>query len=86
MLAIDRDKITIYTNNQVEEISIREQEEDSRVTMLRETCTALRERRKAETDYGDNLKTFTWMQCAVRASEKQEWIDLAADGEGRQMI
>ena len=62
VLAIDRDKITIYTNNQVEEISISEQEEDSRVTMLRETCTALRERRKAETDYGDNLKTFTWMQ------------------------
>lgn len=75
VMKIENHTIYIWKDEEKIEISIPEKPEDSRVTMLWEACQALREKRKGETDYEDNWKSFRWMQKAIMASQKQEWID-----------
>lgn len=73
VMKIENDKIFILKDDKMIEISITEKVEDSRVTMLQEACRALKERRKAETNYEDNFKSFNWMQKAILSSKKQDW-------------
>jgi len=61
---------------ETEEIVVEAREADSRIAALREACTAFREKRKAETDYQDNLKTFEWVDRAILSSKTQSWIKI----------
>lgn len=60
----------------VEEIKVNGTEADSRIASLREACMAIREGRKGETDYEDNLKTFEWMERAIEAAGIQNWVTI----------
>ena len=73
-MRIETGKIYVLLDGEKKEVYSEKQEEDSRIAMLREACEALRENRKAETDYLDNFKSFNWMQKAIQASKQQEWI------------
>lgn len=44
-------------------------EAESRLPMLREAIQALQCQRKAETDLTDNIKTYRWIQDAIRSSQ-----------------
>lgn len=61
-------------HTETEEIVVEAGEAASRITALREACTALRENRKAETDYRDNLKTFEWVDKAILSSLTNSWV------------
>lgn len=74
VMKIENDKIFIVKDDKTIEIPIVDKVEDSRITMLREACRALKEMRKAETDYEDNFKSFSWMQKAIVSSQRKEWI------------
>ena len=60
-----------------QEIPLPPQAEDSRIPMLQEACAALREKRRAATDFTDNFKTFRWMHAALRSDKEQQWIRIA---------
>lgn len=74
VLKIDNHKIFMIKEEKTIEVPIIKEAEDSRIIMLREACRALKEKRKAETDYEDNFKSFNWMQKAVLSSQEQAWI------------
>lgn len=74
VMRIETGKIYVLLDGEKKEVYSEKKEEDSRIAMLREACEALRENRKAETDYLDNFKSFNWMQKAIQASKQQEWI------------
>ena len=74
VLKIENDKILVMKEGEMKEISVAKEAEDSRIIMLREACLALQEKRKAETDYADNFKSFNWMQKAISSSQLQKWI------------
>ena len=76
VIKIEYNKIILLQGDEVKEIVVEEAVEDSRITMLREACHALKEKRKAETDYEDNLGSFVWMQKLILASEKQDWVSI----------
>lgn len=76
VMQIKNNCIWLLRQGQREEIPIEANEADSRVMMLREACEAIRERRKAETDYSDNIKTFGWLESAIKASERQDWVSV----------
>lgn len=77
VMKIESDKISVIKEDKTITLPVMQDEEDSRITMLREACQALREKRKAETDYKDNFKSFNWMLKAIAASQKQEWINVS---------
>lgn len=74
ILQIKNNQIILHKENGVEEIPAHVNARDSREAMLREACAALRENRKAETDFADNFKSFRWMTSAIESSETGEWI------------
>ncbi len=61
---------------EIEEIPVEGHEADSRIAVLCEACTALREKRKGETDYTDNFKTFEWVENAILSSKTQGWVNV----------
>lgn len=61
--------ITIIRESSTEVISVDADEEDSRVALLKEACSALSENRKGETDFSDNFKSFAWMEKAIEVSD-----------------
>lgn len=63
-------------NARIQDIEIAGEEADSRVGALREACEAIREGRKGETDYADNVKTFTWVKSAIQSAETSQWVDV----------
>lgn len=75
-MQIKNNCIGLLNQGQVEEIPVAVNETDSRVMMLHEACEAIRERRKAETDYSDNIKSFGWLESAIRSSEIQNWVSV----------
>lgn len=60
----------------IQDIEVVAEETESRVGALREACTAIREGRKGETDYADNMKTFTWVKCAIQSAEISQWVKI----------
>ncbi len=70
--------ITIRRLEGTEEIEVQEDHEDSRVAMLADACCALREGRKGETDFSDNIRSFTWMERAMEAAAKESWLPVEA--------
>ena len=76
VLKISDQRIWIYTNDNVEEIPVVKEAEDSRVMMLKEACKALQEGRSGETDFVDNFKSFAWLYMAIRSSEENRWIEI----------
>lgn len=74
VLKIENNKIMILRGENETETFETEWVDDSRVIMLREACRALKEKRKAETDFEDNFKSFHWMKKAILSSEKQQWV------------
>lgn len=75
-LQIRDSRLFFCRKERTEEIALPADTEDSRVEMLQEACRALREGRKAETDYLDNMKSFAWMRGAIRASGKRDWVTM----------
>lgn len=76
VLQIKNSRIFLHKDDKIEEVPVIMKEKDSRVAMLKEACFALRENRKAETDYTDNFKSFCWMVNAIRAAEIQDWVNM----------
>lgn len=76
LLRIENDQLFLVKEDGTTQISTAQTEEDSRQEVLREACRALRENRKGETDYQENLNTFRWMCKTIDASTKQEWVDV----------
>ena len=76
LLKLENDRIFLHKGETVTEIPVAERTGDSRVILLRETCRALMEGRKGETDYADNFKSFNWMQKAVASSECGDWVQV----------
>lgn len=76
ILKISNHCIWLYTNEEIKEIPVIPEAEDSRVMMLKEACGALREERLGETDFTDNFKTFDWLHKAIRSSETGLWIEI----------
>ena len=52
-----------------------EEKADTRTFMLREAIDALRTGRKGETDLTDNIKTYRWIQNAIRSSQTKTEIN-----------
>lgn len=75
-LQIRNNRIWIQKEDGIEEIPVTVDEGDSRVAMLREACAALREKRKGETDYSDNIRSFGWLESAIKSSETGGWVDI----------
>ncbi len=67
--------IRVYKEGEQREILLENPTPDSRTTMLREACAALREGRKASTDFSDNLRSFLWMRAALESSENGTWVN-----------
>ncbi|MBQ8596585.1 MAG: Gfo/Idh/MocA family oxidoreductase [Lachnospiraceae bacterium] len=76
ILKISNHCIRIYQDDEVKEVPVVMEAEDSRVMMLREACMALQEKRPGETDFTDNFKTFGWLYKAIRSSETGMWIGI----------
>ncbi len=82
VMQISQGKIILHKSTDGDEHATREEimveacEADSRIAALREACTALREHRKAETDYYDNLKTFGWVENAILSATTGNWVEM----------
>ena len=76
VLQIDDDRLYAVRGNDRFRIPISHRKEESRAVMLREACAALREGRRGETDYTDNIRSYRWMQAAIRASENQKTVSI----------
>lgn len=76
VLQIKDSNIIIHKEDSVKKIKITMAEDDTRMVMLKEACKAIREGRKGETDYSDNLKSFCWLESAIKSSETQKSIDI----------
>ncbi len=76
VMIIQGTNITIRRLEGTEEINVTEVHEDSRVDLLADACCALREGRRGETDYADNIRSFTWMEKAIEAAAKESWIGI----------
>ena len=74
VLQILNDRLYAVRGEDRTEIPVGNREEESRAVMLREACAALREGRRGETDFSDNIRTYRWMQAAAEASEKKRTI------------
>ncbi len=76
VLQIKDSNIIIHKEDSVQEIKITMAEDDTRMVMLKEACNAIRGGRKGETDYADNLKSFCWLESAIKSSETQKSVDI----------
>lgn len=76
VLQILDDRLYAVRDEDRTELPVLHREEKSRAVMLRETCAALREGRRGETDYCDNIRSYRWMQAAAEASEKKRTISI----------
>ncbi len=76
VLQIHKGSVRIITENEEREYFVFNGDEDSRVQMLEEACTALKEGCKAETDLNDNYKSFMWIQSAIQSSESGKTIEI----------
>lgn len=74
VLQIRNSQLFLHREDGIEEIPVPQNGGAPRVALLREACAAVREKRRGETDFADNFKSFNWMEKAILASEKQEWI------------
>ncbi len=77
ILKIEGDRAFLLRETGKEELPCPGSVEDTRIPMLREACTALREHRKGETDWQENILSFRWMREAIQASEMQDWVSLS---------
>jgi len=77
VVIIEDDRLYLLQGGAHQEIPLPPQAEDSRIPMLQEACAALREKRRAATDFTDNFKTFRWMHAALRSDKEQQWIRIA---------
>lgn len=76
VLQIKDSNIFIHKEDKVQKIQIRMKEDDTRIVMLHEACKAIREGRRGETDYADNLKSFGWLEGAIKSSETHSMINI----------
>jgi len=74
VLQIRNSRLYLHREESIEEIPVPEGGEDSREALLREACAAVREKRKGETDFADNINSFNWMEKAILASDTKEWV------------
>ena len=81
VVVIRDDRVYVYKDDTVQEVTPESRSEDSRIPMLREACRALREGRAGETDFRDNLRSFVWMRYAIEAANTGKVVPLDMKGE-----
>ena len=81
VLQILDDRLYVTESGGREELEIDTPDGVSRALLLKEACSALREHRRGETDYTDNIRTYRWMQAAVRSSETKETVRMGEEAE-----
>lgn len=79
VVVIRDDEIEVYQNDEVRKVQPWVHTEDSRVPMLKEACRAIREGRRGETDFRDNLRSFVWMEHAIQSAESGRIITITAE-------
>lgn len=76
VVIIEDDRLHLLQGGEKREIIVGAPAEDTRIPMLREACTALKEHRLSESDFTDNLKTFLWMHAAIASDAQGGWVRL----------
>ncbi len=76
VLQIADDRLYAIRGDGRTEIPVTHRKDESRAVMLREACAALREGRRGETDYADNIRSYRWMQAAIKASNEQGSVSI----------
>ena len=79
VLMLRGNEIHIATEDGTEIIGGFDKEEDSRLQELKEACAAIREERKGETDFSNNIHSFRWMTGAIHSAFEKQTIHLRED-------
>lgn len=80
-LRIQQSRLTLYCDHEGESVLLPGEggeSAQSRLIMLREAARALHERRCGETDLTDNIRSYLWLQDAIRSSTTHEEIASSA--------